>query len=73
MRTSHLVMFCSSKLIFIPTGVSAVHSPYSYSSQSLLVVVAANTCLHNALLGTGAHCGGCFFVLFKSVEGKVMC
>lgn len=31
MRTSHFVMFCSSKLIFMPDGMSAMHSPYSYN------------------------------------------
>lgn len=31
MSTSHLVMFCSSKLILMPGGMSLVHSAYSYT------------------------------------------
>lgn len=32
-------MFCSSKLIFMPAGVSFMHSPYSYGDVSLLLAI----------------------------------
>ena len=48
MSTSHFVMFCSSKMIFMPVGVSAMHSPYSYvmvnrDLESRLVLVIRPT------------------------------
>lgn len=74
MRTSHLVIFCSSKLIFMPDGVSFMHSAYSCCRISLLSITGSvrHAYLQNALLGTGTHCGSCDFVVFSMVvEAKV--